>query len=59
LFLGEKRVKGGLRKRLGQSWEFYIFLILPVLYLVFCLYIPMAANSTAKVPDGLNSCTAF
>jgi putative aldouronate transport system permease protein len=40
-------MRGGLRKRLGQSWEFYVFLILPVLYLVFFLYIPMAGVQIA------------
>jgi len=35
------------KKRLKNSWEFYIFLIIPLLYLVLFIYIPMVGVQIA------------
>jgi len=35
------------KKRLRDSWEFYIFLIIPLLYLLLFVYIPMAGVQIA------------
>jgi putative aldouronate transport system permease protein len=36
-----------LKKRLRDSWEFYVFLIIPLVYLILFVYVPMAGVQIA------------
>ena len=46
-FAGELLTKNGLKKKYGRYWQLYLFLLIPVLYIVIFSYIPMIGAQIA------------